>query len=269
MSGIIRLQCLIVIALAPAVATAGMIFVNPLYTRAYDSNFTPLAAGTPIQPGMILQIDVRMSVTGLAAAEDFLGMSLNVALSSGLQAVDNGSGKWMLPAVAEGNGLYTAYPSPLPAMQNYGLYDGNGAAIGGVKNHWQTNADLGANQNDLQGISIEASASEAANRQYGEAVRPAAGYADQLGSPTLVGTFLVRYNGPGLQSITLSSIGGSDWLTYINNAAGNGTSFTQPAGSYFGGQLTVPEPDSLVLALLAFGIISLKFKAAVTSQHPE
>ena len=71
----------------------------------------PLAAGSPIQPGMILQIDVRMSVTGLAADEDFFGMSLNVTLSSGLQAMGIGSGKWLPPAVAEGNGLYPMFLS--------------------------------------------------------------------------------------------------------------------------------------------------------------
>jgi hypothetical protein len=126
------------------------------------------------------------------------------------------------------------------------------------------NGDFGQNSNDLKAIVITMFPAEAANRQYGEAIRPGAGYADQLGSPTLLGSILVRYDGSGTQQITLATpLSGPDgqwWSTIPNNANGTGLLVAQPSELFSGASLSlpltpVPEPATLGMSLL--GILLL------------
>jgi hypothetical protein len=153
----------------------------------------------------------------------------------------------MDPATAQGNGYYAAAPS-------LAQFDSNGAALGGVQSHWQFgNADFGINPNDLQIIIVEAAAIEAANRQYGESARPAAGNFDALGWPTLIGTLIVQRTALVPTEISVSPIAGSPWGLYLGNAIGAGTPTAQPGTTFTGGTLTinVPEPSTGLIALLA------------------
>ncbi len=167
-------------------AGAASISIAPRYVQSYDSSLTPLGAlandGAATPVGSLLHYEFRMTVDDLEADEDFWIAIFNVEIGPGLEVVVG----WMDPGTAQANGLY----DPLPSLANY---DSNGAGIGGIQSHWQFgNADFGLDPDDLQVIIVEASGLEAANRQYGEALRPGAGSPDGLGSPTLIGSILVR-----------------------------------------------------------------------------
>ncbi len=237
---------LLVVAL-PMVAQAASIAIVPSYVQSFDSALAPLGAlpnnGAATPVGGYLQIEFRMTLAGAAADEDFWTAIFNVTPGPGL---GNASG-WMDPATAQGNGYYAVAPS-------LAQFDSNGAALGGVQSHWQFgNADFGINPNDLQSIIVEAAAVEAANRQYGESARPAAGDIDALGWPTLIGTLVVQRTALVPTDIAVSPIAGSPWGMYVGNAAGAGTPIAQPGTSFTGGtiQVGVPEPSTSLLALIA------------------
>ncbi len=202
-------------------------------------------AATPV--GGYLQIEFRMSLEAVAPGEDFWTAIFNVELGPGLE---NNSG-WLDPATAQANGYYPVAPS-------LAQFDSNGATAGGVQFHWQFgNADFGVDPNDLLAVIVEASSAEAANRQYGEATRPGAGFPDGLGSPTLLGTLIVKRTGLEPTSITVAPIAGSPWGLYTDNTAGDGTATSQPNSAFAGGTLgiAVPEPGGLSLAILASALL--------------
>jgi PEP-CTERM motif len=241
---------------------AASLSMSLVHSRTFDASMNPLASGSPIQAGDIMLIDVRMQLLGAAVNEDFGNTSFSIGLSSGLSAVDLGGGKWMSPAAAESSGVYTDYPASAPSLQSYGQFDSNGSLPSGIQSHWLTNTDGGKDSNDLQAIIVAMFPSEAANRQYGEAVRPGAGYADQLGSPTLLGRFLVQYDGSGTQQITLAPPlpFGQWWSTIPNNANGTGQLVAQPSDNYFGATLSlpitpVPEPATLGMGIVGIALL--------------
>jgi hypothetical protein len=231
---------------------ASSIVLTPVYVQSFDSAFAPLGqlaengAATP-QNGY-LQFEVRLTLSGAAADEDFWTAAFNVNLGSGLA---NSSG-WMDPATAQANGYYAAAPS-------LAAYDSNGAAAGGIQLHWQNgNGDFGSNSNDLQAIVVEASSAEAFNRQYGELIRPAIGSPDGLGDPTLIGTVIVRRTLDVPSSISITPIAGMPWGSYVSNSTGSGTPTSHSALTFSGGTalISVPEPATLTLAALAL-LVSL------------
>jgi hypothetical protein len=232
----------------PGAALGASISIEPSYVQSFDAGLNSLGilpgqgATTPV--GAYLQYEFRMALADLEPDEDFWTAILNVQLGPGLEI----GSSWLDPATAQLNGYYP--PSPSLAS-----YDSNGAAGGGIQFHWQFgNEDFGVDSGDLQTIIIEVSPEEAANRQYGELVRPSAGDADGLGSPTLLGTILVKRTALVASSVTVAPIDGSSWGTYVGNALGDGVLTAQEDSSSFGGgtvMLAVPEPGTLGLALLA------------------
>jgi len=229
-------------------ARAATINIAPVYVQSFNEGFAPLGtlphsgAATPV--GGLLHYEFRMSVQDLMAGEDFWTAIFNVNLGPGLEAVTS----WMDPGTAQANELYAMSPS-------LATYDSNGPGIGGVKSHWQFgNGDFGSNPDDLKSVIVEAAPDEAANRQYGELVRPAAGNPDALGSPTLIGALLVRRTELVASSISVSPIAGSPWGIYQNNAQGLGFPVAPSGGASFSGEsvmLAVPEPGTLALAAAA------------------
>lgn len=253
-----RVCGLVLVWLLPAVFAAGVasnlakaasISIAPVYVQSFTEGFVSLGklpdGGASTPAGGLLQYEFRMSLDGLQADEDFWTAIFNVNLGPGLEPVTG----WMDPGTAQANGIY---PDGTPSLATY---DSNGQAVGGVKQHWQYgNGDFGINPDDLQSIIVEVAPDEAANRQYGEALRPAAGSPDALGSPTLIGTILVRRTETVPSTVGVSPIAGSAWGTYQGNALGSGLPVAERTpGSFSGGTvvLEVPEPGSCVLATLA------------------
>jgi hypothetical protein len=211
-----------------ASAQAASLDVIPTYVGYYSadfSTFTPASTPAP-GAGRNHQVDFAIRLNNAAANEDFWTATFNINLGSGVTAVDLGAGFWN--------------PSS-------GQYDSNGSLPGGNASHWALgNGDFGADSNDLQIISLETGSSEANNRQYGETPRPKAGSADQLGSPTLIGSVYFTWDGSS-SSISVSPIGGAAWGVYTANGTGTGEP-TGITGGFSGGTLTlVPEPATLGL----------------------
>jgi len=254
---------------AASVASAANLQLSSNLAQNFDSTLATKGSGAAgIQPGTYELVDIRASLSNLAAGENFWTALFNVTVvpkngapANGLTATDLGTGMWLSPAAASSNGLYDwrTPASPAPALQSYAQYDSNGASLGGTVAHWQNgNADLGSSVNDLNVIGVEATAAEANNRRYGEASRPSAGYGDQLGGPTLLGSVLFQGVTAGSYDIVLTPIAGSPWGIYTGNAAGAGTTSAQPAASmsFVAATITVvPEPASMVM--LAMGGIAL------------
>lgn len=244
----------LIVLLFPASVHGSTITLTPSYVQSFDSVFAPLGAlsdnGASTPPDGYLQFEVRITLTGTAADEDFWTAAFNVNLSPGLA---NFSG-WLDPGTAQANGYYPASPS-------LAQYDSNSANPGGILSHWQFgNGDFGFNANDLQTIIVEASSSEAANRQYGELDRPAAGSSDGLGVPTLIGSFIVQKTTDLPAMIGITPILGMPWGTYLGNATGTGTPTSHSAASFTGGTLliAVPEPTSQLLALMGIAFMGFK-----------
>jgi hypothetical protein len=230
-----------------ATATAATINITPVYVQSFAEGLVPLGAlpndGAATPVGGMLHYEFRLSVDELMAGEDFWTAIFDVNLGPGLEAVTT----WMDPGTAQANEFYALSPS-------LATYDSNGAALGGVQQHWQYgNGDFGLDPDDLQSIIVEAAPSEAANRQYGELFRPGAGNPDALGSPTLIGAILVRRTELVASSVSVSPIGGSPWGTYTDNALGQGDLVAQPGTSFRGetAMLPVPEPSSVALCIAA------------------
>lgn len=244
----------------PLSAQAATISITPSYVQSFDAAQNPLGkladngATTPLDG--YLQYEFRLSLDNLAADEDFWIAVFDIRLAPGLE---NASG-WLDPGVAQANGYYSDTPS-------LAMYDSNGPSLGGIQAHWQFgNADFGLDSNDLKSIIVEASPQEAANRQYGEAVRPGQGAADGLDLPTLLGTILVRRTEVNSSSVAVVPIDGSAWGTYVNNRLGAGVFTSQEASSFTTSslQLVVPEPASFSLlfgALLSTLLFSWRRKA--------
>jgi hypothetical protein len=248
--------CLALMAAGVSTANAASIVIEPVYVQSLDAGFMPLGklendgAATPVDA--LLHYEFRLRVDDLAADEDFWIAIFNIELGPGLQAV----GGWMDPGTAQANGLY----EQLPSLANY---DSNGAALGGIQAHWQFgNADFGVDANDLRSIVVEASGPEAANRQYGELVRPAAGSTDGLGSPTLIGAMLVRRLEMVPSSVRVTPIDGSPWGIYQGNEQGLGNLVALPNSTFTSGELEllVPEPSGMSLALGAAWLLVLWFR---------
>ncbi len=242
---------LVSLALAAQVAAcarAATITIAPAYVQSFTDGFAPLGAlpdgGAATPVGGMLHYEFRMTVDELMAGEDFWTAIFNINLGPGLEAVTS----WMDPGTAQANELYALSPS-------LATYDSNGASLGGVKSHWQFgNGDFGLDPTDLKSIIVEAASDEAANRQYGELVRPALGNTDALGSPTLIGAILVRRTQLVPTSISVSPIEGSSWGIYQDNSLGLGLPVGVPGGDSFSGEsamLAVPEPSATALAATA------------------
>jgi hypothetical protein len=259
------LACLIGVqfVLLQSAAWAATISITPSYVQSFDAEQNPLGklagngATTPL--GGYLQYEFRLSVDELTADEDFWTAIFDVQLGPGLE---NASG-WLDPGIAQANGYYPAAPS-------LSMYDSNGSTPGGIQAHWQYgNADFGQDSNDLKSIIIETSPTEAANRQYGETIRPAQGAADNLGSPTLLGTVVVRRDEMMPSFISIAPIAGSAWGVYTDNALGDGIPTAQPPGTLSAStlDLAVPEPGTFVLAFSAiiFGLVCASRRPRISS----
>jgi len=256
-------------AAAPFVSSAATIVLTATQSQVFDgATFAPLGNPANVQAGQFVEIDVSMTLNGAAADQDFWTAIFNVNVSpkagsqsTGFTPVDLGAGFWNAPGTAAQNGLYVwRTPNPPPATASYATYDNNGATPGGVVNHWQNgNADVGSNVNDLQVIAVEATAAEANNRQYGETPRPKAGFGDQLGSPTLIGSVLFQAVANGTYDVTVTPIAGAPWGIYSGNTTGAGTTSAQQAAGFSGVAATVtvgvPEPASL--ALMSLGALAM------------
>lgn len=230
-----------------------MLTIRPEYVQSFDSSLAPLGvlpdngAGTPV--GGYLQFAFRIELDGAAANEDFWIAAFNVGLGPGLQ---NFSG-WLDPGLAQANGYY---PAGLALAQ----YDSNGATAGGINSHWDySNADFGLDPNDLKSIIVETSPAQAWNRQYGEPTRPGAGFADDLGSPTLIGAVLVQRVDLVPTFVDVTPIAGSPWGTYVDNASGDGTATSQSGDSFHSESVGVgvPEPSAMLLASLGGALVLL------------
>ncbi len=245
---------LVATAQVATTARAATISITPLYVQSFTEGLIPLGTlpndGAATAVGGLLHYEFRMFVDELMAGEDFWVAIFNVNLGPGLEAVTS----WMDPGTAQANDLYALSPS-------LATYDSNGDSLGGVKSHWQFgNGDFGLDTTDLKSIIVEAASDEAANRQYCELVRPAAGNPDALGSPTLIGAILVRRTERLASSISVTPIAGSPWGIYRDNEQGLGEPVAQPGGAAFSGEsamLAVPEPSTLALA--AVGLLTLVF----------
>lgn len=231
----------------PLSARAASISITPVYVQSFDSALLPLGElpndGAATPAGGYLQFEFRMQLIDTGPGEDFWTAIFNVNLGAGLE---NSSG-WLDPGIAQANGYYPAAPS-------LSQFDSNGPVMGGIQAHWQFgNDDFGLEADDLQSIIVEASESESANRQYGEAIRPAAGAPDGLGSSTLIGAVLVRRAAFVPTQISVSPIAGSAWGLYVDNAEGSGDSVVQPGNSFAASTLVigVPEPGTWALAWMA------------------
>ena len=252
---------------APMMASASTLTMTAVYEQAYDGT-TLAALGTPtiVPNGDYVQVDVKIQLQGLAAGENFWTTFFNLTNTAGITPVQLASTYWMTPATAKNNfnsipisgGPDYSYPSPAPSLQDYANYDANGPSLGGSTPHWQSaNTDSGSNTNDLLSINVEVPASEANNRRYGEASRPGAGYADQLGSPTLIGSVLYQVSAQGAQTISLTPIGGSAWGTWINNSSGTSTTTNALSTGFTGVGFTIGVPEPASIALLGLGGLGL------------
>lgn len=273
------------VASMPTITSASTLLLTPVYAQVYSSDFST-ALGTPfmVPVGDYIQIDFRLDVFGLSAGENFWSMSFNLTNTTGLTPVVlAGNSPWMSPGTAAGNlpplpgAPYASFPKPLPAQQSYNTYDSNGALPSGTTSHFAfgSNTDAGASTSDLQDIFVSVGSAEAANRKYGESVRPGSGFADQLGSPantagTLIGTVVYQVTSTSVQFVTINPENGLAWGTWLNNSAGAGTANPLPASSFNSG-LTVsllmngliPEPASFVLmglAGLGFLVVACRLK---------
>jgi len=272
------------VAFVTRAASAASISLTPVYSQAYDASGAALGKLplSSIPAGTVLEYDVRMSISGLQAGENFAAVVFNVNMSSGLGKADpfSAGSFWLSPGAARqifvDNGN-TGGPVPYQTFPNaggsgaqtalsYAQYRGTtGSATQSA--HWASgdNADLGTNTNDLLQIAVDVTKAEANNRRYGESARPPAaggGYADQLSSAsdpgTLLGSFFVTVGNQLPQTVTILPDLNPTWQTYTNNAGGAGSASAQPIASFSGGVSainTVPEPASL--ALMGFAGLGL------------
>ncbi len=258
-------RCLLAVLFAalPMTLRASMITIAPSYVQSFDSSMGSLGslpnngAATPVDGYM--QFEFRISLADLAADEDFWTAAFNINLGPGL----TDSSGWMSPALAQVNNYYPASPS-------LAQFDSNGALPGGVEMHWQySNDDFGASSTDLQSIIVEAASAEAANRQYGEAVRPAAGSPDGLGSPTLIGSIIVQRTALVPSTITVAPIAGQPWGTYVGNSTGDGVPTAHSAASFIGESVAVPapEPATFWLAASAFMAVAVAGRRYCRAGH--
>lgn len=204
----------------------------------YDESFN-FVSPTPSQtfPGHFFELHFRFTMTGLAADEDFAIANIDLPKEPNI-LIQPGSAS-VMKAVDFGAGLY----SPLG-----GSYDSNGVEPGGIRSHWGTiNADPVGN--DLRGIVIGISASEAGNRQYGESPRPGAGSADWLGFPTRFGTVIYQTTSAGAGGIPFYAmdlhVSVNQLQIWRDNTIGGG-----------GSLVTIPEPSAC--AFLGLVMISLR-----------
>jgi hypothetical protein len=250
----VRQLIFVACCLAAGFSQAAVLTIRPEYVQSFDASLAPLGAlpnngaGTPV--GGYLQFGFRIELDGAAANEDFWTAAFDVNLGPGLQQ----SSGWLDPGIAQTNGYY---PAGLALAQ----YDANGATAGGINSQWDySNADFGLDPNDLRSIIVETSPPQASNRQYGEPTRPGAGFADDLGSPTLIGAILVQRIDLVPTFVGVSPIAGSPWGTYVDNAAGDGTATSQSGTSFRSESVSVgvPEPSAMLLAGMG-GAMALLF----------
>jgi hypothetical protein len=271
------LAAVALVAAAPAMASAANIVISPRYGQAYNAAFEPIGTPEVVPAGGYVQIDVRMLFLNAAAGEDFSSVGFNIGVqhamgSSGplpVAQILSGSSPWMSPASASGNlnvgnAPYTTYPNPSPALQSYANYDANGGSPGGSTPHFSQNTDGGV-AGDLLAILVAAGNVEANNRQYGEASRPGAGHPDQLGNATLIGSILYQV-GAGIDlahqyTFTITPVDGVPWSSWINNAAGAGTTSNGTAQSFLGEGLTLPGPEPTSMVMMGFAGLGLALVA--------
>jgi hypothetical protein len=185
-----RVMCVAVLvgALGAVSAKAATIQVNLTYTGSVDSAFNELGpvldnSNPVVSPTDYHRFDVTYSLAGMLANENFQALQFDVVLGPGMTSADFGGYVATTPSFDP--------PGPQPPAPIY-----------------STNADQGADLNDLQRIVVVANGATGVTAlQPGE------------GSPAKIGEVYIQWNGafgPGnTSSISLAPNGLSPWGTYI------------------------------------------------------
>jgi hypothetical protein len=242
-----QLKVMLALALAGVVATnasAAVISVQPTIAGFFTPTFDPAPAPAPgTNPGvpLVVQVDVYMAVESLAPGEDSFGTAAFSVVGSGNPgylgqvAPDVDAGGW--------------------AANQLGNTDTNGAAPGGVFAVIATNADLGTDSQDLQGILVQMATGAFTNsldqrRNVGE---PGSAF----GFPLLLGSAFMEWNGLGQIHITLDPVQVSAKTTtgaFVTGQAPPVVPLT--LGS------DIPEPSSMLLLGSCFAGMILRRRVA-------
>ena len=234
-----KLLVFLVVAALPLAASAATITYDLQYVTSYDSGFTSTATMlVPVTGGLgpasgydssyYHLFDVKVSISGLAAGEDLkqLGMNLNLAA-----ATDSGFG-WQAN------------------LSETVTYDSNGPLPGGSVTVpiFASNSDGGTSATDLKSILASINAGPANAAQFGES------------ASGLVGSVYLNWDGSTVGSVAVEGAppGGSTWVIWTGNSAGNSTTIqTMGVGTEVGETINLlPEPATIgVLALGALGLL--------------
>jgi hypothetical protein len=168
---------------------AAVISVQPVVGGFFTTSFDPIPPQPFYNDPVVVQVDVFMEVLSLAPGEDSFGLA-----AFSFEVFDGPCNCEIKPSVDAGGW----YPNPLP------LVDTNGPPPGGLAPLFATNADLGANSQDYQGILVQMATGAFTNpndprRNVGEPGSP-------LGVPILLGSGFFEWNGRPGGYITLNPV---------------------------------------------------------------
>lgn len=233
-----QLKVMLAIALVGLTATAAqaaVISVQPQIAAYFNPDFspssfvpTPLPGGGTTNAGgpTVVQIDVYMSVDELLPGEDGFGTA-----AFSVQAAGNLGGQGQAGPDPEAGGW---------AAAQHGNTDTNGAAPGGVFPLIATNADLGADSQDYEGILVQMATGAFTNaldqrRNVGEPGSP-------FGFPIFLGSAFYEWNGIGQVHFSLFPVEVSAKLT-----SGLFVPGVAPLSNVLTIGNDVPEPSSMLL----------------------
>ena len=236
MKSVVAVAAVVLVVGLAASAQAQSVNLKLEHVATFDSGFGAIAlddlVAGPTDPTNLQQIDVSFTAEGLGEGEDIWLVGFDVNLGSGL---------------ADALGWIAAS----------GDFDHDNVPITPKQTHYQNgNGDFGTDTADLKVLLAETTADEAANRQYGEAVRPGAGEADALGAPySLIGSVIVTWDGSQTE-LSVSPTGGetgSPWGIYNVNREPTAQPYQALAGDTLA--FGIPEPASLLLLGVGLALI--------------
>jgi hypothetical protein len=229
----------LVVACVATNSHAAIINVQPVEGGFYDLAFNPIPRPSNSFEPHIIQVDVYMDIVSLGPGEDSFGTAaFSFQTSSPIGTI--------IPSPGIG---WNANP--------LGNTDINGPAPGGVVPVIATNADLGSDSQDLQGILVQMATGAFTNaadqrRNIGEAGSP-------FGYPVLLGSAFLEWSGGAVPFyfITLDPVQVS-----VKRTDGTFVAATATTPNVIVGPWDDPEPSSVVLATMGFVSMLLRRRDA-------